>query len=61
MGPTASVEAKPGVEFTTRRAPRFPRSPTEDYLLMRMVKGKGAHDWEEISTIVGRRSEKTVS
>ncbi|KAG6285495.1 hypothetical protein E4U09_007280 [Claviceps aff. purpurea] len=45
MGPTAFAEAKtqPGVEVTTRRAPRVPWSPTEDYLLMCMVKGKGAH------------------
>ncbi|KAG6179996.1 hypothetical protein E4U36_005204 [Claviceps purpurea] len=45
MGPTASAEAKtqPGVEVTTRRAPRIPWSPTEDYLLMCMVKGKDGH------------------
>ncbi|KAG5952756.1 hypothetical protein E4U57_005834 [Claviceps arundinis] len=65
MGPNTSAEAKntqPGVEVTgvevTKRAPRVPWSPSEDYLLMCMVKGKGAHDWEEISTTVGRRSAK---
>ncbi|KAG6090761.1 hypothetical protein E4U30_007997, partial [Claviceps sp. LM220 group G6] len=47
-----------GVEVTGKRAPRVPWPPSEDYLLMCMVKGKGAHDWEEISTTVGRRSAK---
>ncbi|KAG5958806.1 hypothetical protein E4U56_005322 [Claviceps arundinis] len=60
MCPTAPAEAEshPGAEVTTRRAPRVPWSPTEDYLLICMVKGKGAHDWKKISEMIGSRSEK---
>ncbi|KAG6018592.1 hypothetical protein E4U19_000166, partial [Claviceps sp. Clav32 group G5] len=53
--PSPQPQTQPDVKVTRERRPWLPH---EDYLLICMVKDRGAHHWAKISGYVGSRSAK---